>query len=115
MRPLIVLSVSVEQIAPVEVADTSMPIGSMVLDHNSLGKMANAMTTLNKMQPLHAHEHAPLSFAPVVDIRKTGFYIFVLRCLSHCCDLCAPPGWVGISGGDIDSFALAAEPFSGWV
>ena len=51
-------------------------------------------------------------FAPK---RKTGFYIFVFPCLSHCCAFCALPGWVCLSGEDINFLALVAEPFLDWA
>ena len=48
-------------------------------------------------------------------VRKTVYYAFVLPCLLYCCASCAPIGWVGLSGEDIDFFAPAAEPFLGRV
>ena len=46
---------------------------------------------------------------------KTDFYIFVFRCLLHCCAFRAPPERVGLSGEDFDFFALVVEPSPGRV
>ena len=79
---MLVLSRVARQLGSGEMVNAFMPIGSMELVHTSLGKLANALKTLNKMLSLHVH--ACLSFVCVGAVlflypyAKLVFYIFVL-------------------------------------